>query len=1347
MPRSFTSGTSNANSNSSEARSALRDRAKRWMTQHNHANPLASGSKTSTQVLDQQNSNNSHQNSNNSQQNSNNNNPSIQMRWKQHQEQKKLATHVDPRPTTSLTNQYQPHRLRKRSETPLVLQKQNDVEEALVENSMSGWDEIGAADTHSHQNIPSVSNNARRPDSLPLSGARSQDDDFHSKQQRALTPIQLTKTMSTAASSVVSSGSDVYSNAGGITARFLKAGPKAKPKTGPTQEPEKETLVRPVPQRPTVQPEPEPQQIGIKITTGLARAKNVNPEGGGRVSAMAKKFAARNNIIKPHPIVQVARLHETHSAPKQLSISPFKQKNEPTSLEPINRPNPPTRPKIEPIAWPGTVTATPTKQASTRLMAMDKDVDDWMASQAKSQEEEDLEEPKSTKKSHMVTAAIKSRTRHLAVVARGVSHKNNKADEKPGEKQPTNVRAHPLQHDLKSNMIKMTIDTKTPEETLKEEPVKQVDNDPGLPSRRAMHTTSNGRSKSPSYGPQKRVLQRRPSSPSQTKSQNSNTPGSLSIENILSSQLEQDPWDSYDRNESASNNFLGSGPLKIQQLELRECNVSPVGSSISALATPRGKYMKNSPSLARHDDEDLPGGIDLSGSQERFLSSGKKLANIRKSPASGSPYSVRRGASPREDAPRLSEDLLKQQEERHPAPRLVNGMTVQGFAGFMNKTKDLPNLADDCSAASSEMLITTPAKDHKARQRLEFTTLGFEEEDENYGSEIGDFGSDVFDGVSSTGGDPTLSQGTSSRSPPQQSIDEDVPPDKAWFSFGPPVKSVPWTPTSTKGSNILGPSALTRTAQLFDTHAATARTSVGSEIISESSPKVTPYYLPPRPVDLSKYVIAADVARKLVRTYRQMCDNARLYCRDEEEARQEDDYKKAFALCEMRSRIMETDIERGISRQGGTTVVDDCVLTSYHMAALRVRDAAIVSKAWRDGASPADVVTAHLLTRRSTHCHYVKRPLYSSDGEEFMKWHRDENISFYWQEVRWMDDADLTQVRCATEHDTVLRGFSIFTLGDSQSLLLKLTNERCLEIEEDLEFAREQQRDAEDEMNEEQSHQQGFVSDGLMTEAEMRYLEAMEDVKLLTHQLSLADRAFNLVRDRITNMISKYETLLVRINEEEESLQDDDFDNDFAKESIESVRNKDSNKKEESERMELARRAQEAEAKAAKAALEAKKAKQEAERMKSEKEAQLLALQSRLAELEKQSVIERERSQNLILNYQRQVEHLERQSAIGTSNRSSLAHNPLDDARSILEQHNPSPQERQKIQSIKERFRNRSRSERPNSPNSSVRLFAESGRVATRSSPTSSAALNQEEMFQHLDFYERSLKAVVKTGR
>ena len=68
------------------------------------------------------------------------------------------------------------------------------------------------------------------------------------------------------------------------------------------------------------------------------------------------------------------------------------------------------------------------------------------------------------------------------------------------------------------------------------------------------------------------------------------------------------------------------------------------------------------------------------------------------------------------------------------------------------------------------------------------------------------------------------------------------------------------------------------------------------------------------------------------------------------------DTKKAFALFEMRSRIMETDIDRGLERRGGTNVVDDIVLTPYFQAAHRVRDAVIVSKAWRDGATPKDVV-------------------------------------------------------------------------------------------------------------------------------------------------------------------------------------------------------------------------------------------------------------------------------------------------------------------------------------------------------------------------------------------------------
>ena len=42
-----------------------------------------------------------------------------------------------------------------------------------------------------------------------------------------------------------------------------------------------------------------------------------------------------------------------------------------------------------------------------------------------------------------------------------------------------------------------------------------------------------------------------------------------------------------------------------------------------------------------------------------------------------------------------------------------------------------------------------------------------------------------------------------------------------------------------------------------------------------------------------------------------------------------EDSKKAFALFELRSRIMEFDIERGLDRKGGTVVVDDVVNKEY----------------------------------------------------------------------------------------------------------------------------------------------------------------------------------------------------------------------------------------------------------------------------------------------------------------------------------------------------------------------------------------------------------------------------------
>ena len=186
--------------------------------------------------------------------------------------------------------------------------------------------------------------------------------------------------------------------------------------------------------------------------------------------------------------------------------------------------------------------------------------------------------------------------------------------------------------------------------------------------------------------------------------------------------------------------------------------------------------------------------------------------------------------------------------------------------------------------------------------------------------------------------------------------------------------------------------------------------------------------------DLSEYSINPRQVKQLVKRYRELCDMESEFLTREELAKQED-AKKAFALLEMRSRVMEKDMERGLERQGGTVPVDDLVTTPYNQAAYRVRDAVIVSKAWRDGASPKDVITAALLTRADERTHFVKRPV----------WYRNsQQASYYLEPVRWLDDTDFTLMRCPSLGPRSMRGFEIFTIGDCQSILLKLTNEQCM---------------------------------------------------------------------------------------------------------------------------------------------------------------------------------------------------------------------------------------------------------------------------------------------------------------
>lgn len=192
--------------------------------------------------------------------------------------------------------------------------------------------------------------------------------------------------------------------------------------------------------------------------------------------------------------------------------------------------------------------------------------------------------------------------------------------------------------------------------------------------------------------------------------------------------------------------------------------------------------------------------------------------------------------------------------------------------------------------------------------------------------------------------------------------------------------------------------------------------------------------------DLSEYYIPRSDMKKVLKAYRVLADIVRADVSLAEFEREEDEHK-AFALFEMRSRIMEKDIERGLERRGGTVVVDDIVTTPYHRASHRVRDAVIVSKAWRDGASPMDVVHTARLTRRDL-VHYIKRPYRPSPRANQQQ--QDHPLPrFTWEQVTWLDDTDFMLYRCPSLGPRHMRGSEMFTIGDCQSILLKLTNDRC----------------------------------------------------------------------------------------------------------------------------------------------------------------------------------------------------------------------------------------------------------------------------------------------------------------
>ena len=255
-----------------------------------------------------------------------------------------------------------------------------------------------------------------------------------------------------------------------------------------------------------------------------------------------------------------------------------------------------------------------------------------------------------------------------------------------------------------------------------------------------------------------------------------------------------------------------------------------------------------------------------------------------------------------------------------------------------------------------------------------------------------------------------------------------------------------------------------------------------------------------------------------------------------------------------------------------------------------------------------------------------------------------------------------------------------------------------------------------------------------MTEAEMTYLTAMEDVKTISKQLVCAEQAFTLIRDRIEKLVRKYEQLLSKIEAESftgassvvtyESSYFSEHDTEFW---------------EDRERAIWARRAQRAEVKAELAAREALLARQEARMIQEEKQREVEALQQKLMELQSESsfvTAENERSAALA-----------RSITMNRYGRDSPA--PATSGQS----------EKERLDNVKQRFRDRMAARKnglkqhappTSSPIASGKQHPYAPR-ATSPVPAKNSYMQDmmrsagEEMYVQLDFYERSLKAVDST--
>lgn len=408
-------------------------------------------------------------------------------------------------------------------------------------------------------------------------------------------------------------------------------------------------------------------------------------------------------------------------------------------------------------------------------------------------------------------------------------------------------------------------------------------------------------------------------------------------------------------------------------------------------------------------------GIDTSNSMTRIKSAGKLSPSLQERA---------RRLDNENGIGRLCAAALKDRECNFQT--VAHGANVKGYKGFIHKTQDVPNLIDDLSVTSASTVATNTVTPQKYALHAKMHV----EKDDNEGVSVSSMQAENSDvSVESNSrlekmhSQVDIVRLNASFSAVQTTSEDYARRHRSHdFDAGLTESDTDYAATTRKGTAILN--------QKDDDDAY-----FSSSSSSDSEDDSSDY-------NLSQYRVNEEQNKRLVKAYRNMSNftSRGSYSGEDEGA------KQSFALVEFRSRIMASDIERGFERMGGTTVVDDIVLTNHYQTKCRVRDAVIVSKAWREGTCPKDAITAkNLIGERDFYVKRSSRPISSNGSTSSNSLDSLDStcskVQIVYERIDWCDDTDLSLLECFGSK--TLRGTDIFTEGDCQSMLLKLTHEHC----------------------------------------------------------------------------------------------------------------------------------------------------------------------------------------------------------------------------------------------------------------------------------------------------------------